>query len=215
MKIVDKFIKEYKSYKNYHLYFKRDGINVMFFKDLYQSNEELIINKLVNKDNHNIFVSYCIGLQEIENNLVNIQMLIDINLYNGEDTIYIDDLAFEIKNADWPKSKNIFKKIESIKQIIFNIKIDINRIIKIFEQSCQMYINKKEIESGIIELKKHKYLDKNNINDILNIISRYKNCDFYVQYRKAIFETINLREAIINVDSQGSPLTLSISEKLK
>ena len=187
----------------------------MFFKDLYQSNEELIINKLVNKDNHNIFVSYCIGLQEIENNLVNIQMLIDINLYNGEDTIYIDDLAFEIKNADWPKSKNIFKKIESIKQIIFNIKIDINRIIKIFEQSCQMYINKKEIESGIIELKKHKYLDKNNINDILNIISRYKHCDFYLQYGKAIFETINLREAIINVDSQGSPLTLSISEKLK
>lgn len=63
-------------------------------------------------------------------------------------------------------------------------------------------------------MKKHKYLDKNNINDILNVISRYKNCDFYVQYRKAIFETINLKEAII-IDSQGSPLTLSISEKLK
>ncbi len=214
MKIADEFIKKYKSYKNYHLYFKKDGISVMFFKDFCQYQEELIIDKLTNKDNHNIFVGYCVGLREIENNLVNIQMLIDLELYNGEDTIYIDDLAFEIKDADWQKSKNIFKKIESIKQIIFNIKIDIDRIIKIFEQSCQMYINKKEIESGIVELKKHKYLDKNNINDILNVISRYKNCDFYVQYRKAIFETINLKEAII-IDSQGSPLTLSISEKLK
>ena len=214
MKIADEFIKKYKSYKNYHLYFKKDGISVMFFKDFCQYQEELIIDKLTNKDNHNIFVGYCVGLREIENNLVNIQMLIDLELYNGEDTIYIDDLAFEIKDADWQKSKNIFKKIESIKQIIFNIKIDIDRIIKIFEQTCQTHINKKEIESGIVELKKHKYLDKNNINDILNVISRYKNCDFYVQYRKAIFETINLKEAII-IDSQGSPLTLSISEKLK
>ena len=101
MKIADEFIKKYKSYKNYHLYFKKDGISVMFFKDFCQYQEELIIDKLTNKDNHNIFVGYCVGLREIENNLVNIQMLIDLELYNGEDTIYIDDLAFEIKDADW------------------------------------------------------------------------------------------------------------------
>ena len=185
----------YKNYKNCRLTIGFEEEYQINFIETCLTKEEKMLNRLINTENGiNISNYVCIFIKKTEENDYNIGVTSALTLDSGNndnkyDVIYHLSLDRYTNIDNILKLNKTFDKIDYIINFVFNIKIDIWQIKKIFIKTFASELDRIEIRSAITSFEKYEYLDKNNIFNIINVIDKTKNKN-YIKYRKAIFKLI-------------------------
>ena len=192
--ITDSIKNRYGNRKEYKLTSDFDG-SIINFIETCLTKKEKMSNKLANTDinKSNIFCRVFIFMENTLEEYTNINFSIELALdgYSDNDTIYHFDFDINIdENDNISKINEIFNKIDFVTDLVLNIKIDISEIKKIFIKAFGNRLDKEKIKNFSTSFKKYKYLDKNNILDILNIVDKFTAYKNYIEYRNAIFKLI-------------------------
>lgn len=185
----------YKNYKNCRLTIGFEEEYQINFIETCLTKEEKMLNRLINTENGiNISNYVSIFIKKTKENDYNIGVTSALTLDSGNndnkyDVIYHLSLDRYTNIDNILKLNKTFDKIDYIINFVFNIKIDIPKINKIFIKTFANELDRIEIRNAITSFKKYEYLDKNNIFNIINVINKAKNKN-YIKYRKAIFKLI-------------------------
>lgn len=167
---------KYGSYRDYTMSYDDNedipvGYNIgsnITFRDVCLNEKERISNKLLNKDNYNIFynVRFAFTQYNIHKDLktsidihIDVRISIDNHSIVPVKTIYLCDRIASKNEINY-----LFNMIENIKQMILNLKIKINN-------------------------EKYEYITKENISDVLSYALNNNFYD-YKRYINLIFENI-------------------------
>ena len=191
--IVDSIKNRYSNRKEYKLTPDFGGPIINFTEDCLTKEEKMenkLANKYIKQSKINYKVTFVIYKNLKNNHDINIKIDLLFNSYNDIDTIYDFNLEKDNITNNTEYLNEISYEIDHITNFVLNIKIDISEIKKIFIETFTDRLKKYEINNTIRLLEKYKYLDKNNISDIINIIDSNRAYTNYLEYKNAIFKLI-------------------------
>ena len=173
--VKNMILKKYGNYKNYTNFYNDNepvGYNIgsnITFTDICLSERERITNKLLNKNNYNIFynVRFAFTQYNIHKDLkTSIDMHIDLRIsIDNHSIVPVKTIYLCDRTACKSEINYLFSTIDSIKQMILNLKIKIDN-------------------------EKYEYITKENISDVLSYMLNNNNFCDYKNYINLISQNI-------------------------